>query len=266
MTIFAHTNLKIPMDEKSDLDAYNVSFINEACDLLTDQLQLGTIISPTNRLCDYVITPNSPAKAAGQLTIGNEKEITDFWRRPISKETKLLKNVKHEIKDFFKNIENNSKRVKCFFALEMECWSSIVTALTRRRSTTVRNETELRYCIGDPIINFLSDLGEYKVRICSNKEIGMQRFLPFRIQVKMEVCVQTEETYEKEEIKRCSEEPQVETIGTLQSTRASFCLNPFLMLQPCSSNSQSKECSCSKVSFTEEYCRLCVVHFEKWGR
>ena len=218
MTIFAHANLKHPMDEKVDFDGYTVFFIREACDLLTDQLQLGTIISPSDHLRDYASTPNSPAKAAGQLTIGKKRDNTDFWRRPISKETKLLENVKLEIKNFFKNIENKSKRVKCFFALEMECWSSIVTALTRRRSTTVRNETELRYCIGSPIINFLSELGEYKVRICSNKEIGMQRFLPFRIQAKMEECVRTEETYEKEEVERYSEEPQAKTIRTLQGT------------------------------------------------
>ena len=259
MTTFAHANLKHPMDEKVDFDGYTVFFIREACDLLTDQLQLGTIISPSDHLRDNQITPKSPAKAAGELTIGKENENTDFWERSILEETKLLENVKREIKDFFKKIEKNSKRVKCFFALEMECWSSIVTALTRRRSrpASVRNETELRYWIGNPIINFLSELGEYKVRICSNKEIGMQRFLPFRIQGKMEECVRTEE------VERYSEEPQVETIVALRST-SFILLESFLMLQSFSSNSQSTECSCSKVSFTGEYCRLCVVHFEKW--
>ena len=34
----------------------------------------------------------------------------------------------------------------------------------RQKSSKIRNEAKLRYCIGDPIVNLLCDLGKYKVR------------------------------------------------------------------------------------------------------
>ena len=168
------------MEQKAgDLHKFTRSFIRVACNYLTTQLEeLGTIVSPSEYLRDFINTLGNSAKITTEVTIGEQPSHTDFWSSDIVGNRELLENIKHLTKVFFDEIEERSGQSEFFYALEMQCWSSIVTKLTQRECSTAETAALMQFSITGPIIHFLSDLGGYKVSIYSNKGDGDTKISP----------------------------------------------------------------------------------------
>lgn len=173
-----------------DIRSFNPAFIRLAGLSFIRELESnGYIVSPSQSLRVFEVTSDCPPKPANHLTVG-ENDRFDFIRRKCSNDEAFLEYLKRSFKDFFHSIEQDSESFKSFWNLEMRCWANIAAALSVHGNTKINTESELRYCVGDPLVTFLSELGNYHVSICSNNEIEMLFFLPFHIQVHFEVSVQ----------------------------------------------------------------------------
>lgn len=96
------------------------------------------------------------------MTLGIFDEATDFWVVDLrEKYPEYLHIIEEFIKNFFTKIGEAAAEFD--FHAEMVCYTSILQRQMRQKSRKTRNEAELKYCIGDAIVNFYATLGNIRL-------------------------------------------------------------------------------------------------------
>ena len=154
--------------------SFNPSFVRLASVELTRSLESdGYIVSPSKSLCEFRVMPDCPAKSGSRLTVG-KSDCSDFIRCKCSSDIDFLKSIQERLKQFFFDIEKDSEMYKSPWFPELHCASQIVNFFSNDDSTKVNSEAEMRRNVGDPLLEFLRELGGYKVTATASGFRGLQ--------------------------------------------------------------------------------------------
>ena len=145
------TVIQLPKPQK------NCDLLHKAAEIFFRKLRHAHIVIPANALLHYEGT-----LAASALVLGNHEDDGHFYKRPLHEELEDSEALSESLKETFTWL---TKKVKTTLLPHLlACETAIMTKLCRLDGE-IRNEQELRYAIGDPILDMICNIGNFKVRV-----------------------------------------------------------------------------------------------------